>query len=231
MWMLANFKLIDMGGMDEKGQPSFFTLPKTEFTKKGDEADLMNTMAVIIISYYRLAFYPLRLRGKTGKKGTQYTPKNWAKLQKDANTDPPEPYAFAAVLRFLSQAKGNLSVEIPAWMPGLPEDFAGLDRKRTKQEVSEYISWAYGSNPTSKEHFCEIAAAYHAAKALSYYEPGRYAEMMQAFVEAVEAERGEGFLMSVLIAYNEEKRLPGQAKQMKSVSEDIPIIETIEGKI
>jgi len=231
MWMLANFRLIDMGGIDEKGQPSFFTIPQTDFDMKAKEADLMNIMAMIIISYYRLAFYPLRLRGNTGNKSSQFTSKNWTNLQKDANSDPPEPYAFAAVLRFLSKSKQKLSVEIPAWMPGLPKNFAGLDRARSKKEVSEYISWAYGSNPTSKEHFCEIAAAYHAAKALSYYEPGRYAEMMQKFVEAVEAERGEGFLISVLIAYNKKEKLPTQTKSMEGVLEgaDIQTIQTIDG--
>lgn len=231
MWMMANFRLIDMGGISKDGQPSFFTIPQTEFDMKAKEADLMNIMAMIIISYYRLAFYPLRLRGNTGKKSAQFTTKNWTNLQKDANTDPPEPYAFAAVLRYLSQSKKKLSVEIPAWMPGLPKDFAGLDRARSKKEVSEYISWAYGSNPTSKEHFCEIAAAYHAAKALSYYEPGRYAEMMEKFVDAVEIERGEGFLISVLINYNKEQRLPTQDNQMPGVLEgtNIQTMQTFDG--
>ena len=229
MWMLANYKLIDMGGIDEDGVPSFFTMPMTEFDTKTAEAQLMNTMALIIISYYRLAFYPLRLRAK-GKEKTQFSMKNWEKLQKDASSDGPEPYAFAAVLKFLSQADG-LKVEIPAWMPGLPENFAALERTRNKEEVAEYISWAYGSNPTSVEHFCEIAAAYHAAKALSYYEPGRYAEMVKTFVDAVEAERGEGFLISVLIAYNQEERLPTQAKAPDFEGADVEKIQIVGGKL
>ena len=206
LWMLANYNLIDMGGFNENGQPEFFSVPETKLDKLTAEAGLMNTMAVIIISYYRLAFYPLRLKTKGEKNKDFNLKKEWPRLQIDAKSDGPDPYAFATVLRYLTKSE-KLKVEIPAWMPALPKDFSSLDdRTRQKDEVIDFLRWSYGVNPLSKEHFCEIAAAYHAAKALSYYKPGDYPNMIQTFVNAVEAERGEGFLMSVLIAYAEAEK-------------------------
>jgi len=197
LWMMANNSLIDMGGFNAEGQPEFFTIPKTNQEVAVDEANLMNKLAPIIISYYRLAFFPLRMQREEFNLS-----KHWPGLKKDAKTDPPESYAFAAVLRFLTKS-GKIDVDIPSWMPSLPSSFSALDdRARQRGEVSDFLSWSYGADPLNVEHFCEVAAAYHAAKALSYYKPGGYVDMLEGFMKAVEAERGEGFLISTLVAYD-----------------------------
>jgi len=205
VWSLAELGLISISKVNEKGIPQFFDTPKTDLDKKLQEQSLMNGMALIILSYYRLAFYPIRMRSRGKGAGNVDLAKNWKDLLTDAEKDAPEPYAFAAVLRFLAKSKSKLKISIPTWMPTLPTDFSSIDRKRNKEEISDFLSWAYGSNPLSTEAFTEVSAAYHAAKALSYYKPGRYAEMMEAFIDAVEQERGEGFLMAVLIAYGNKK--------------------------
>mgnify|MGYP003338692211 FL=1 len=122
----------------------------------------------------------------------------------------------------------KLTVEIPAWMPALPNNFSGLDdRVRQQDEVVDFLRWSYGTNSSSKEHFCEIAAAYHAAKALSYTKPGEYATMIKQFVDAVEAERGEGFLISVLIAYAAKE---AEARvSIMPVSAPFPAFQTLGG--
>ena len=204
VWSLAELGLISISTVNELGIPQFFDTPKTDLDKKLQEQSLMNSMALIILSYYRLAFYPIRMRSRGKGAGNVDLAKNWKDLLTDAQNDAPEPYAFAAVLRFLAKSKSKLKISIPTWMPTLPTDFSSIDRKRNKEEISDFLSWAYGSNPLSTEAFAEVSAAYHAAKALSYYKPGRYAEMMEAFIDAVEQERGEGFLMAVLIAYGKE---------------------------
>ena len=205
VWSLADLGLISISSVNEQGIPQFFDTPKTDLDTKLQEQSLMNSMGLIILSYYRLAFYPIRMRSRGKGKGNADLPQYWKDLLTDAENDPPEPYAFAAVLRFLAKSKSKLKISVPTWMPTLPTDFSSIDRKRNKEEISDFLSWAYGSNPLSTEAFTEVAAAYHAAKALSYYEPGRYAEMMEGFIDAVEQERGEGFLMAVLIAYGKDK--------------------------
>ena len=204
VWSLAELGLISISTVNDKGIPQFFDTPKTDLDKKLQEQSLMNSMALIILSYYRLAFYPIRMRSRGKGAGNIDLAKNWKDLLTDAENDAPEPYAFAAVLRFLAKSKSKLKISVPTWMPTLPTDFSSIDRKRNKEEISDFLSWAYGSNPLSTEAFTEVSAAYHAAKALSYYKPGRYAEMMEAFIDAVEQERGEGFLMAVLIAYGKK---------------------------
>jgi len=229
LWMLANYNLIDMGGFTKEGQPQFFSLPATKLDKLRAEADLMNKMAIIIISYYRLAFYPLRLKNQGTEKEDFNLKKEWPRLLADAKTNGPDPYAFATVLRFLTKSE-KLTVEIPAWMPALPNNFSGLDdRIRQQDEVVDFLRWSYGTNSSSKEHFCEIAAAYHAAKALSYTKPGEYATMIKQFVDAVEAERGEGFLISVLIAYaaKDNEVIGG----IMPVSDPIAAFQTLGGTI
>ena len=205
VWSLADLGLISISSVNEQGIPQFFDTPKTDLDIKLQEQSLMNSMGLIILSYYRLAFYPIRMRSRGKGKGNADLPQYWKDLLTDAENDPPEPYAFAAVLQFLAKSKSKLKISVPTWMPTLPTDFSSIDRKRNKEEISDFLSWAYGSNPLSTEAFTEVAAAYHAAKALSYYEAGRYAEMMEGFIDAVEQERGEGFLMAVLIAYGKDK--------------------------
>lgn len=204
VWSLAELGLISISAVDDSGVPTFFQAPTTEFDVKLKETTLMNNLALIILSYYRLAFYPIRMRSRGTNAKDANLPAFWKDLLTDAEGDPPEPYAFAAVLRFLAKSKAKLKISVPTWMPSLPSDFAAIDRKRNKEEISDFLSWAYGSNPLSTEAFTEVAAAYHTAKALSYYKPGRYAEMVDAFISAVEEERGEGFLMAVLIAYGKQ---------------------------
>ncbi len=131
--------------------------------------------------------------------------KMWRRLMSNSKTDAPEPHAFASILRFLASSEKKLEVDMPAWMPVLPENLASLNRTRRSGEVTDFLQWSFGSNPLSVENFCEVAAAYHASKACSYYKPGRYAEMVEEFINAVEAERGEGFLMAVLMAYGSDK--------------------------
>ena len=131
--------------------------------------------------------------------------KQWPRLVANARKDPPEDYAFAGILRFLASSKEKLAMDMPAWMPSLPDDLASMQRMRRKGEAVDFLQWSYGSNPLSIEAFCEVSAAYHAAKACSWYEPGDYSSMVSAFIDAVEAERGEGFLMAVLMAYGNQK--------------------------
>jgi hypothetical protein len=205
IWMMTDLGLIDIGQLTD-GVPKWFKLPPTQLEKEMSEASLMNTLAVIILSYYRLSFFPLRMRSTQGAgKLVANLQKLWPRLVADARKDPPEAYAFAGILKFLADSEEKLTVEIPAWMPVMPEDFASEQRMRRSDEVIDFLQWSYGSNPLSVENFCEVAAAYHAAKALSYFTPGRYPEMVGIFMDAVEAERGEGFLIAVLMAYNKDK--------------------------
>ena len=219
IWMLVELGLIDIGDISDEGVPQFFKIPRTTLERDLAEKPLMNNLALIILSYYRLAFSPLRMRSKGGGVLGIDLKKQWPRLVSNAKSDPPEPFAFAAIMRFLASAEDKLEIDMPAWMPVLPDNIASQQRDRRKGEVVDFIQWSYGSNPLSVEAFCEVSAAFHAAKACSYYRPGDYPEMVARFIEAVEAERGEGFLMSVLMSY-----MPGKdgEKKLKLAPEAIP---------
>jgi len=219
IWMLVELGLIDIGDISNEGVPQFFKIPRTTLERDLAEKPLMNALALIILSYYRLAFSPLRMRSKGGGVLGIDLKKQWPRLVSNAKSDPPEPFAFAAIMRFLASAEDKLEIDMPAWMPVLPDDIASQQRDRRKGEVVDFIQWSYGSNPLSVEAFCEVSAAFHAAKACSYYRPGNYAEMVARFIEAVEAERGEGFLMSVLMSYMPDK---DGVKKLKLAPEPIP---------
>ncbi len=216
IWMLVELGLIDIGEITDDGVPQFFKIPRTPLERDLAEKPLMNNLALIILSYYRLAFSPLRMRSKGGGALGIDLKKQWPRLVSNAKSDPPEPFAFAAIMRFLASAEDKLEIDMPAWMPVLPDDIASQQRDRRKGEVVDFIQWSYGSNPLSVEAFCEVSAAFHAAKACSYYRPGDYAEMVARFIEAVEAERGEGFLMAVLMSYM------GGEKKLKLTPEPLP---------
>lgn len=204
IWMMVDLGLIDIGELDEEGKPQFFKIPRTTLEVELAEKSLMNTLALVILSYYRLSFSPLGMRSKGQGPLNVDLKKLWPSLVANAKKDPPEAYAFAGIMRFLAESENKLEIDMPAWMPVLPDDLASLQRTRRRGEVPDFIQWAYGSNPLSVEAFSEVAAAYHAAKACSGYEPGQYAPMVSAFIDAVEQERGEGFLMAVLMAYGKE---------------------------
>jgi len=219
IWMLVELGLIDIGDITDDGVPQFFKIPRSPLERDLAEKPLMNSLALIILSYYRLAFSPLRMRSKGGGVLAINLKKQWPRLVSNAKSDPPEPFAFAAIMRFLASAEEKLEIDMPAWMPALPDDIASQQRDRRRGEVVDFIQWSYGSNPLSVEAFCEVSAAFHAAKACSYYRPGDYAEMVARFIEAVEAERGEGFLMAVLMSY-----MPGEdeKKKLKLTPEPLP---------
>jgi hypothetical protein len=203
-WMLTEKKYIDIAGIGPLGVPEFFSIPLDQSGIQRTEVNMMNGLATLIVGYYRLAFSPLRMRrqGKDWKgQGLVNLPVLWDELNQDAKKDPPQPHAFAGVLRFLSGPKQPL--KIPAWMTTLPKDLTGKKR-RDPEEVRNYLKWAYGDNPTSTEVFAEVLAAYHAAKAISYYEPGDYADMVERFVDAVAEDGGHAFLMALLLLPDED---------------------------
>jgi len=131
-----------------------------------------------------------------------------------------------------------LKIDMPAWMPVLPEDLASLQRTRRSSEVPDFIQWAYGSNPLSVEAFCEVAAAYHAAKVCSWFKPGLdekgqsiYAAMVSSFIDAVEQERGEGFLMAVLMAYGQDKEQLAESLKAEPIPDSTIQFSEIKGRV
>jgi hypothetical protein len=238
IWMMVDLGLIDIGEIDAEGKPQFFKIPRTTLEVELAEKSLMNTLALVALSYYRLSFSPLRMRSKGPGKLSVDLKKLWPSLVANARKDPPEAYAFAGIMRFLANSEKKLKIDMPAWMPVLPEDLASLQRTRRSSEVPDFIQWAYGSNPLSVEAFCEVAAAYHAAKVCSWFKPGLdekgqsiYAAMVSSFIDAVEQERGEGFLMAVLMAYGQDKEQLAESLKAEPIPDSTIQFSEIKGRV
>lgn len=190
-WLLMEKQYIDIGELDSEGFPMFFTVPQDKSGIERSEAKMMNIISILFLTYYRVAFHQISLMNRSRNSLT----KLWEKLINNANNDAPEPQRFAAMIRLLNE-EGAL--EIPPWMPILPEELMG--EERSKVGVGDYIKWAFGNDPVNPENFAEVSAAYHASKAISYYKPGEYNEMVDNFIQAVEKDNGYAYLIAVLMA-------------------------------
>jgi hypothetical protein len=117
------------------------------------------------------------------------------------------------VLRFLAEESVSGVIKIPTWMPVLPEDMLEAKaRDSNENEPSQYLKWAYGSNSADLEFFAEVAAAYHASKALSYFE--NYPKMVKRFVEAVDEDSGHAFLFAILLSPEQPNLSPSPVTGM-----------------
>ena len=206
IWLLTETGLVDIMSIDGKGVPQFFSAPKDRKVELLNDEALMNNMARVIVAYYRVAFSYIGNRGAKIDERTNLQ-KLWQQLIANSRSDSPEPEMFAAVLRYMKQA-----LTIPTWMPTLPKNILG-EKKRDKKEVENFLVWSYGRDPISMQHFGEVSAAYHAAKALSAYEPGEYGSMVEKFLDAVAEDYGEPFLMAVLLEVADDLK-PGKAFDM-----------------
>ena len=187
------------------GRPSFFETPPDAARLDAKFNGLKNSFSVLAIGYYRLMMSQLRnrvvIQSERSKlraaAGSTDIKKLWKWLIGDAESNPPEPKKFAMMLRFLAQARpGSKSViKIPSWMPVEPED---MDEKDTSGiRIRDYLVWAYSDDPVNIEAFTEVAAAYHAAKAISWEKS--YPKMVKRFVESVDDDMGHAFLFAILL--------------------------------
>lgn len=210
-WMLNEKGFINIGNF-EGTRPQFFKMPSPAQYSEAKYTGMQNAFATVVIGYYRLMFAQIRQRlvahkiGQEGAKAGAETvniSKYWKELLKDAASSPPDPAMFGLVLRFFTKSpSGQKSVlQIPTWMPVMPENMReAKNTKINRKEPLNYLKWAYGTDPISLESFSEIAAAYHAAKALSYHDD--YPHMIERFVNAVIEDKGAAFLFAILNSEN-----------------------------
>ena len=208
LYMLNEKGFIDVGDFSERA-PKFFKVPVAPSVNVANFTGLMNSFALIMISYYRLMFAQIRNRlvfeRKTQTKGkvsreTADLSKYWRDMIADAERNTPSPALFGLVLRWFGQT--GTVLEVPTWMPVSPAEMKS-DAKMNKNDVLNYLKWSYSNNAVDLEAFSEVAAAYHSAKAMSYLEGEKniaagYAEMIQRFVDAVHEDMGHAFLFSIL---------------------------------
>ena len=148
----------------------------------------------------------------------------------DAEKNTPSPALFGLVLRWFSQT--GTVLEVPTWMPVSPAEMKS-DAKMNKNDVLNYLKWSYSNNAVDLEAFSEVAAAYHAAKAMSYLETAKdiasgYADMIERFVDAVHEDMGHAFLFSILT----HKNCPDPTKETPEAEKVIRIsnIEAIQAQ-
>lgn len=204
---------------------TFFSTPRPMEFNQAAYTGLQNGFAQMVIGYYRLLFAQIRNRlviardTKEARKLDETTADIrtlWKNLIVDSMDNTPDPKMFALVLRFLAEETVDSVIKIPTWMPVLPEDMNEAKRRASNEnEPSQYLKWAYGSNAVDLEFFAEVAAAYHSAKALSYFED--YPAMVRRFVEAVDEDSGHAFLFSILLS-NEQPDLTPDAVTGKAVT-------------
>ena len=82
-------------------------------------------------------------------------------------------------------------------MPAPPESFDQAQTYKDKKMVTKFLKWSYGNKPMDIDNFCEIAAAYHAAKCLSAAD--KYEDMVRMFLDAVSDDHGHPFLYACLM--------------------------------
>jgi|GEM_PF-6586961 len=212
LYLLNEKGFIDIGDFSDTS-PKFFKVPVAPSVNVANFTGLMNGFSLIMISYYRLMFAQIRNRlvfeRKTQTKGkvskeTADLSKYWRDMIADAERNTPSPALFGLVLRWFGQT--GTVLEIPTWMPVSPAEMKS-DAKMNKNDVLNYLKWSYSNNAVDLEAFSEVAAAYHAAKAMSYLETAKdiasgYADMVERFVEAVHEDMGHAFLFSILTNRN-----------------------------
>lgn len=206
-WMLNERGFISVGNFTGE-RPTFFEVPQSKAVSEAKMTGLQNAFATVAIGYYRLLFSQIRQRmvfARSGKEGAKSTPetidlnKYWKGLMLDASKSPPNSAMFGLVLRFFSQSEAGVKpiIQIPTWMPVMPSDLRQAKTAKTDPKSTlNYLKWAYGTDPVSLEAFAEVAAAYHAAKALSEFED--YPHMVERFVSAVVDDKGAPFLFAIL---------------------------------
>jgi len=224
MWMMNYRNYIDFGGWDDAtGSPIFFRVPLEPFEATQKNTGMLNAFARLAIAYYRMTFKMLSTRpvfiqpvkagteeasGGKRQSGTRYAEikKYWASIIRDSVNDPPKPGMFAMVLRFFAdtvqstgrEAAGQaLITPYPTWMPAPPESFDQAQTYKDKKMVTKFLKWSYGNKPMDIDNFCEIAAAYHAAKCLSAAD--KYEDMVRMFLDAVSDDHGHPFLYACLM--------------------------------
>ena len=224
MWMMNYRNYIDFGGWDDAtGSPIFFRVPLEPFEATQKNTGMLNAFARLAIAYYRMTFKMLSTRpvfiqpvkagteeasGGKRQSGTRYAEikKYWASIIRDSVNDPPKPGMFAMVLRFFAdtvqstgrEAAGQaLITPYPTWMPAPPESFDQAQTYKDKKMVTKFLKWSYGNKPMDIDNFCEIAAAYHAAKCLSAAD--KYEDMVRMFLDAVSDDLGHPFLYACLM--------------------------------
>jgi hypothetical protein len=212
LYLLNEKGFIDIGDFSDSS-PKFFKVPVAPSVNVANFTGLMNSFSLIMISYYRLMFAQIRNRlvfeRKTQTKGkvskqTADLSKYWRDMIADAEKNTPSPALFGLVLRWFGQT--GTVLEVPTWMPVSPAEMKS-DAKMNKNDVLNYLKWSYSNNAVDLEAFSEVAAAYHAAKAMSYLETAKdiasgYADMVERFVEAVHEDMGHAFLFSILTNRN-----------------------------
>ena len=211
-WMLNFRDYLDWGGTADDGTPLFFQAPLDNQTKAEIGAYEKNKLAHLILSYYRLSFAMLATKEVITTKGKK--PKGaadikeyWTKLLSDANTDPPPGSRFVQMLAYAFGGVGDETrrKDIPyaAWLPPPTQTAAMTTKQDSANLISKYLKWAYGQKPLDITWFGEVAAVYHAAKAISMSDD--YASLVEGFVEAVAADGGHAFLFAILLNENSER--------------------------
>ena len=202
-YMLNKKGYISVGGTEKV---SFFEVPKSAAFSQASFTGLQNGFAQMVIGYYRLMFAQIRNRlviarstkeSRTLDETTADIKTLWKNLIVDSIENAPDPKMFALVLRYIAEESVDSVVGIPTWMPVLPDDMLDTEQ-RNENEPSQYLKWAYGSNAADLEFFAEVAAGYHAAKALSYHD--NYPKMIKRFVESVDEDSGHAFLFAILLS-------------------------------
>ena len=226
-WMLNFRDYLDWGATDANGNPRFFKAPLDQQTKQEINAFEKNKIAQVILSYYRLSFAMLATKevftGKKKPKGSADIKEYWKKLINDANNDPPSSNKFVQMLAYsfgnLKARNTRKDVVHPTWMPP-PAD---IDANPTKQEssalVTKYLKWAYGQRPIDISWFGEVAAVYHAAKAISIDD--NYSKIVTTFIDAVAQDGGHPFLFAILLNPKSSRDDIPQTPATRIVIEDI----------
>ena len=108
-------------------------------------------------------------------------------------------YAFGGV----GEETRRKDVPYASWLPP-PTQTATMTTKQDSANLdSKYLKWAYGQKPLDITWFGEVAAVYHAAKAISMSDD--YASLVEGFVEAVAKDGGHAFLFAILLNENSER--------------------------
>ena len=217
-WLLNEKGYISIGNF-EGTRPTFFEVPKSAFESLPKFVGLQNAFATVVIGYYRLMFAQIRQRlvfVRTGQEGAKSGPETidlkmyWKELMKEAAKSPPDSAIFGTMLRFFTQAiPGSKPViRIPTWMPVMPSDLREAEKIKSDSKMPlKYLKWAYGEDPVSLEAFAEVAAAYHSAKALSFFDD--YPHMVERFVNAVSEDKGTPFLFAILLGQKTDAQFLG----------------------
>ena len=222
-WMLNFRDYLDWGSTADDGTPMFFQAPLDANTRAEIAAKEKNKLSHLILSYYRLSFAMLATKEVVTTKGKK--PKGaadikayWTKLLSDSRNDPPTGSLFVQMLAYAFGSIGEESrrndIPYASWLPP-PTQTANMTTKdQSANLVSKYLKWAYGQKPLDITWFGEVAAVYHAAKAISMTED--YPSMVEGFVEAVAADGGHAFLFAVLLhELSERNSIPEEPQPLK----------------